>query len=892
MAEDDDDDLPASLIPESTQIAPGTEIIGTYVIEQHLNTGGMGEVYRGHNIHTEEPVAIKIVLPALAHDRKIISLFQKEATVLNRLNHEAIVRYQIFTVDPGIKRPCLVMEFVGGESLADHLRRGPMPPAQVFTLLARVASGLGAAHKVGVIHRDLSPDNVILQDGAVEHAKIIDFGIAKAANVGKGRTLIGDAFAGKFGFVAPEQLGKYGREVTERTDIYSLGLVAAAAAKGEAFDMGDDFFEALEARNAVPNLLGIDPGVAAVLERMLQPDPKDRPADMAEVLALLPGADGQTRPPRTAPPIVLPVAEASAPPAASPAATDPPGGSPPPVAAPPATKPPATEAPSTSGPGGVPLREQTRVSELPASREGMPPKGSARSTEISAPPGGGFEPTRITTDAPRVQPAPRAPEPTQLSEPPTGASVSTHPSSVPPSSVPPSSTSPDGAPSTTQIWSEAAGPAGEPPSSVPRSVPPQSQPPQSHPSQSQLPRSHPPEAERTVIGEAPATAPSVAPVSRAPERTQIATSPPGGAAELSPDGATPGDSDSPFGPPPSATSTSPPPAAPASQPTAAAAPAAPAATKQGSKTGVLIGGGVAALVVLGAGAWFGGLIPQGAPAVSGQGTEVASSVPAPTPAPKIAPPVRSGGTAGNDAAPAPAPKPAAPVVLPGPLVQPEGLVRVDLARAAPAVADPAAQRGALLAGFDALGCAYAQKGGQGGPILAYAAAGRDVAALSWAIDRTGGAGAPSVSARMVTPAQCPVLALVAARAGAAPLTIGLPAATLKPGQPFSGRITGAGKGPLSLYAIDAAGGVYDLSKRLGPAEGGARSFEVTLQAGAGAGAGQPLLFLAAAIGPGAAPDDAPEDAQGLSARLKSALAAPGGTGTPVIGLQMVTLGTP
>jgi serine/threonine-protein kinase len=269
----------------------------------------MGEVYRGHNIHTEEPVAIKIVLPSLAHDPKIISLFQMEATVLNRLNHEATLRHQIFTVDPGIQRPRLAMEFVGGESLADHIRNGPMPTDQVFALLHRVASGLLAAHKLGVVHRDLSPDNVILQDGLVEHAKIIDFGIAKAADVGKGRTLIGDNFAGKSGYVAPEQLGKYGREVIERSDIYSLGLLAVAACRGEALGMGDDFHLALESRNQVPDLSGTDPGMQVVLERLLQPDPAARPADMAEVLALLPDAGAATPPPQqTAPPPAAPLA--------------------------------------------------------------------------------------------------------------------------------------------------------------------------------------------------------------------------------------------------------------------------------------------------------------------------------------------------------------------------------------------------------------------------------------------------------------------------------------------------------------------------------------------------------------------------------------------------------
>ena len=155
----------------------------------------MGEVYRGHNIQTGDHVAIKIVLPEYAHNQTILSLVRKEASILNRLSHDAIVRYHVFTVDPGIGRPYLAMEFVDGESLLDVMRRGPMSTADVRKLCHRVASGLSAVHEAGAVHRDLSPDNIILPGGKVERAKIIDFGIARSATIGGG-TLIGGSFAG------------------------------------------------------------------------------------------------------------------------------------------------------------------------------------------------------------------------------------------------------------------------------------------------------------------------------------------------------------------------------------------------------------------------------------------------------------------------------------------------------------------------------------------------------------------------------------------------------------------------------------------------------------------------------------------------------------------------
>jgi serine/threonine-protein kinase len=297
--------VPAADPPKkgATTVTAGTLIMGTYEIEQLINSGGMGEVYRGRNIHNDEPVAIKIVLPALAHDPKIVALFQKESTVLSRLAHEAIVRYHVFTNDPTIGRPCMVMEFVSGQALSDRIEQGPMPLEDVKTMLRRVASGLDKAHRAGVVHRDLSPDNVILEDGLVEHAKLIDFGIAKSSNFGSG-TLLQGQFAGKFNWVSPEQLGAYGGQVDGRSDIYSLALITAAASKGAVLPMGASIVDAVSKRSSVPDLAGVDPALVPLLAWMLQPDPAQRADGMARVIAALdnpallpqPVADGPAAP--------------------------------------------------------------------------------------------------------------------------------------------------------------------------------------------------------------------------------------------------------------------------------------------------------------------------------------------------------------------------------------------------------------------------------------------------------------------------------------------------------------------------------------------------------------------------------------------------------------------
>ncbi|PBC03494.1 serine/threonine-protein kinase [Mesorhizobium sp. WSM3860] len=276
------DDDRTRISPNLAYTGVGTQLSGIYELDERIASGGMGEVYRGHNIQTGDHVAIKIVLPEFARDQTILSLFRKEASILNHLSHDAVVRYHVFTIDPGIGRPYLAMEFVDGQSLFDVMRRGPMAPPDVRRLCHRLASGLSAVHQAGAVHRDLSPDNIILPGGRVERAKIIDFGIARSANVG-GETLIGGKFAGKYNYVSPEQLGLYGGEVSEQSDIYSLGLVLAAALRGKPLDMSGSQYEVVEKRRTVPDLSDIDPDFRDLLEAMLQPDPQDRPASMAEI---------------------------------------------------------------------------------------------------------------------------------------------------------------------------------------------------------------------------------------------------------------------------------------------------------------------------------------------------------------------------------------------------------------------------------------------------------------------------------------------------------------------------------------------------------------------------------------------------------------------------------
>jgi serine/threonine-protein kinase len=275
------------------RLSPGTRLNGIYEIDQPIGLGGMGEIYKGHLVETGDPVAIKMMLPELAENEAAFTLFRKEASALHHIQNDAVVRYYVFTVEPVLRRPYLAMEFVDGRNLSDILHdNGPLPFEAVQSLMQRLASGLQSAHQHSIIHRDVSPDNIIIPYGDVARAKIIDFGIARSNQHG---TVIGSGFAGKFNYVSPEQLGLFGGNVTAKSDIYSLGLVLVQALTGQPIDMGGSHVEVIEKRRKVPELGAIDIRFRPLLERMLQPDPDQRPDSMTAVAAwaLNPPASGR-----------------------------------------------------------------------------------------------------------------------------------------------------------------------------------------------------------------------------------------------------------------------------------------------------------------------------------------------------------------------------------------------------------------------------------------------------------------------------------------------------------------------------------------------------------------------------------------------------------------------
>src|SRR6202163_4754400 len=214
-------------------LASGTKL-GPYEIQSPLGAGGMGEVYRARDARLDRSVAIKILPTHLSSNPEAKQRFDREARAISSLNHPNICTLHDVGHQDGIDY--LVMEFLEGETLADRLRKGPLPLQQTLKYGIEICEGLEKAHRSGVIHRDLKPGNIMLTKSG---AKLMDFGLAKAsvmrpaASSSAMVTLSTPAesdpltaqgtVVGTFQYMSPEQVE--GKEADARSDIFSLGAM-------------------------------------------------------------------------------------------------------------------------------------------------------------------------------------------------------------------------------------------------------------------------------------------------------------------------------------------------------------------------------------------------------------------------------------------------------------------------------------------------------------------------------------------------------------------------------------------------------------------------------------------------------------------------------------------
>ncbi|HLG05439.1 MAG TPA: serine/threonine-protein kinase, partial [Gemmatimonadales bacterium] len=207
------------------------EVLGLeYTLEGEIGRGGMGVVYRARDERLHRRVAIKVLPPELAFQKEIRERFTREAQTAARLSHPHIV--PIHDVGEGSGVVFFIMGLVEGESLGARLkRRGKLPADEVRRIMKETADALSAAHGVSIIHRDIKPDNILLE-GTRGRVMVTDFGIAKALSQVSGSTLTGVGVAiGTPQYMSPEQAAGE-RELDGRSDIYSLGVVAYQMASG------------------------------------------------------------------------------------------------------------------------------------------------------------------------------------------------------------------------------------------------------------------------------------------------------------------------------------------------------------------------------------------------------------------------------------------------------------------------------------------------------------------------------------------------------------------------------------------------------------------------------------------------------------------------------------
>ncbi len=260
--------------------------LGHYEIVGELGRGGMGVVYKGYEPSLARYVAIKELSPALAHDPSVVERFLREARSMALLNDPHII--QIYSIGQENDLPFFVMEFVDGISVAALIQRDHhLQPPDALKIVHQTAQGLSAAHDRGVIHRDVKPANLMVsQRGQV---KIADFGIALAnADMNAKLTSVGE-MVGTPGYLPPELL--LGHAVDQRSDVYALGVALFEMLTGRTpFSDASVYKLMLDVvQTEVPDIreinAEIDPGVAAILARMLVKDPSKRYQSMHELIA-------------------------------------------------------------------------------------------------------------------------------------------------------------------------------------------------------------------------------------------------------------------------------------------------------------------------------------------------------------------------------------------------------------------------------------------------------------------------------------------------------------------------------------------------------------------------------------------------------------------------------
>ena len=386
-------------------------VIGNYRIVEKVGEGGMGTVYRAVDLMLEREVAIKAIRPELSREPEIVERFRAEAKMLARLSHPAIATIYSFFVEG--EDLFLAMEFVRGRSLSHLLQSaGPLPWERAVPLLAGALDGIDQAHRVGIVHRDLKSDNLMVSESGT--VKVMDFGIARL--IGSSRLTRTGLLVGTLHYMAPEQIR--GEEVDRRTDVYALGAVLYEMLTGRVPFQGASDYAVLKAHveeNPAPPSAAM-PGLPSWLDDAILKALAKAPAERFQTVeALRLFLLGQGSPAAAGPTLVMPAADhptlrmESKPGAASGPAL-------------PSRDPSAPRAPAWAAAPGTPATAGTTLARAP----GTPLPGSAAPLpgSVTPLPGSAAPPPGSAT------PLPGSAAPLPSSAPPARSSITPPPSSA------------------------------------------------------------------------------------------------------------------------------------------------------------------------------------------------------------------------------------------------------------------------------------------------------------------------------------------------------------------------------------------------------------------------------------------------------------------------------
>lgn len=279
LAAADEDDL-ATLANPTPRVRAGPAPLasfGKYEVIGEIGRGGMGVVYRAQQTDLDRPVALKMILAGQLASPEHLARFRDEARFAARLQHPNIV--SIFEVGDHLGQPYFAMQYIGGPSLANQLRRGPLPPEQAAHLLHAIAGAVEHLHQHGVIHRDLKPANILLDEEGRPY--VTDFGLVKMMASESQRTTSG-VIVGTPSYMSPEQAAGKSALVGPRSDVYSLGAILYEVLTGrppfhEATPL-DTLVQVIEGEPAPPRQVNhaIPVDLELICLRCLEKSPNDR----------------------------------------------------------------------------------------------------------------------------------------------------------------------------------------------------------------------------------------------------------------------------------------------------------------------------------------------------------------------------------------------------------------------------------------------------------------------------------------------------------------------------------------------------------------------------------------------------------------------------------------